>query len=1457
MAVYYYSTLTTDLCSSLRSSLSSQQFKGTDPEETLPLPSGETLNILTATWNVGEKGPPDNLEDWAPAGAHDIYAIGFQECDKKRKWFKALQDHLCGEHARNKLKSRLNAENKIQSMTAPNSHTNTSTHGRSEYVLLSLQSLWSIHLVIIVRSDLKQRITQLSSSTEATGIAHILGNKGGVATGFVIDKTTSLAFINCHLAARVTRLHTRQENYEEIVRGLRLNGLAHSSKPVRNMDFLHQFDHVFWFGDLNYRVDMGNHGTEKEYKKAVKLALNEDSRYKLQEFDQLRKQIHSKTVMCDFEEGAIDFPPTYRMNKGKKGYNNKKHQNPSYCDRVLWRSLPGAAPQLYQTVYSSATTLNQSDHRPILASFAMNTREPFVARGPIAADGAVHGPDLVICSVTSLKYTVADDTSNPKAKRSQKFDGYAGPSVVSFYSTIFQEGYSSAPANIKNPAAASAFKKKMSKSTKLVDHGSESDFTRDSSKGDNSSSNERPTWMWDNRDLEDMFPIMSDCEWIATQSITAVVRRGTYAEAPIMGQCEIPLSAAFQELIRREQEGNKNDSERKSMLGDEDDDDAYSSTMAGRTSMGTRSSDVEDDSKAAGAKFKANVLRYGKFVGSMTGRIEITFVPGINPEEDEAEVADKLVTLKRNILGLREKRIERIAVAKEAPAPEKVVKVKAKKNVVLHEEEKKVEEVATNKVEEQQAPQICPEVPSGLEYPPVDEPVFLRIGGKANVHMESKNDSDNEDDEDDVGEEEEDSGPEVWLEDDEVVCKSGKRWEKEDFVCQQTGDNLVTSDFILKDGEPYSRVGYLQKFALDSLCAHCMKQTKKTQNCLKALGFMWHAEHLKCAHSGNALPISEQFLVKNKLPYQEESYLELFHTCPKCLGIVPIGADTAGGVSALNQIWHRDCFNCDSCGKDFPDGKFFSRENKDDGRGKMPYCEKCYKKNFMPRCMACKDHVLLEVDDVIQACGGYWHPEHFKCAATGLLLGDDYISQDSLPYSVDGYFEKFGERCTKCGDVMKEEIVHVLGQKWHPECFVCTSSGTPIPKNEDGSYVYYAHELMPYCEGEYAKLFGETCARCKQAIVSGGVEALGEHWHEDCLICQTCTRPLTELAKGKPIYQGPEDGMPYCFSCYGRKHGDVCAACRFPINPGEVPVEALGKVFHKQHFCCVKCHKCLYDENDNPLEFFSHESFPFCRDCYLDWVCMRCLGCGNPIRPEDDVLTLQDGKGNNSVYHRSCHRCFITDKIFEEKDTIYLNDGVPYSEVAYKEVFAEYMCAGCGDGILGARQVALDKSWHPGCINCLSCEEALATNEIFIRQEPGMEGGKWPCCQDHMMCKYVDLSEKGRKKLKGEAFSDWNERQAKARNLNEDKKVARDSMLKERSASESSRSEAVRSTLASPFAGFERQMREAMGIKARRNSIERSSTSSVSGGKGTKGGEGEMLEGGRQMKSRKGNRNGM
>ena len=51
------------------------------------------------------------------------------------------------------------------------------------------------------------------------------------------------------------RLTHRSANYAEIMRNLNIGNRKISQ-------FLHQFDHVFWLGDLNYRIDMGNHGTE-------------------------------------------------------------------------------------------------------------------------------------------------------------------------------------------------------------------------------------------------------------------------------------------------------------------------------------------------------------------------------------------------------------------------------------------------------------------------------------------------------------------------------------------------------------------------------------------------------------------------------------------------------------------------------------------------------------------------------------------------------------------------------------------------------------------------------------------------------------------------------------------------------------------------------------------------------------------------------------------------------------------------------------------------------------------------------------------------------------------------------------------------------------------------------------------------------------------------------------------
>jgi hypothetical protein len=42
-------------------------------------------------------------------------------------------------------------------------------------------------------------------------------------------------------------------------------------------------------------------------------------------------------VFAEFEEGKINFPPTYKFKVGGQEYDAEKVRTPSWCDRILWR----------------------------------------------------------------------------------------------------------------------------------------------------------------------------------------------------------------------------------------------------------------------------------------------------------------------------------------------------------------------------------------------------------------------------------------------------------------------------------------------------------------------------------------------------------------------------------------------------------------------------------------------------------------------------------------------------------------------------------------------------------------------------------------------------------------------------------------------------------------------------------------------------------------------------------------------------------------------------------------------------------------------------------------------------------------------------------------------------------------------------------------------------------------
>jgi len=149
--------------------------------------------------------------------------------------------------------------------------------------------------------------------------------------------------------------------------------------PSGRLDLANRFQHFFWMGDLNYRVDLDRSKVLEHVQKCewAELMLA----------DQLRAQQQSGAALSDFREGTITFAPTFKHVPGaevepgtiNRPYETKKMRVPSYCDRVLWRSWPGSRKRVSLLDYNAVTACTTSDHTPVRAIFDLDISTPRVA----------------------------------------------------------------------------------------------------------------------------------------------------------------------------------------------------------------------------------------------------------------------------------------------------------------------------------------------------------------------------------------------------------------------------------------------------------------------------------------------------------------------------------------------------------------------------------------------------------------------------------------------------------------------------------------------------------------------------------------------------------------------------------------------------------------------------------------------------------------------------------------------------------------------------------------------------------------------------------------------------------------------------------------------------------------------------------------------------------------------
>ncbi|KAI9144862.1 Endonuclease/exonuclease/phosphatase [Paraphysoderma sedebokerense] len=321
----------------------------------------KNLSVFIGTWNVQGKPPPTSLNPFIPFSynsaslkspqhpAPHILIIGTQENVRRDDWLRSISQSLA-----------------------------------KEYELLEMESLGGLWISVWVCNRLRPSVKKYESSSVATGIGNVIPNKGGIGIAMQIAEKSFL-FINSHLSAHQGNVRLRNEEYKRIESELKFPSFGHQVGYVST-----HFDYVFWFGDLNYRID----GTRR----LVDKCINEKRMEVLLANDQLRVEKAKGNAFTGYQEHDINFLPTYKFKvsaenpKSKpphsstrerlkmrnkvgiapapsSGYAINPPRIPSFTDRILYRFRPSDTNYITPISYESHPEMLISDHKPVSAVY--------------------------------------------------------------------------------------------------------------------------------------------------------------------------------------------------------------------------------------------------------------------------------------------------------------------------------------------------------------------------------------------------------------------------------------------------------------------------------------------------------------------------------------------------------------------------------------------------------------------------------------------------------------------------------------------------------------------------------------------------------------------------------------------------------------------------------------------------------------------------------------------------------------------------------------------------------------------------------------------------------------------------------------------------------------------------------------------------------------------------------
>ena len=232
------------------------------------------------------------------------------------------------------------------------------------YNLLIKERMMGCYTAVYVWRGCADFVRGASAHAVSSGLlAGRMGNKGGVGISVMLG-TTRLLFINAHLAAHANRIDARIANIEKIKAELNVNTFLPPDHPqLDKRDITKNFDHCFWCGDLNFRVDIS--------RKHADSLLQQQSYDDALEFDQLRKVLRDGHAFDGFREAPIDFPPTYKYDLQRAEKQRLRH-HPSMLLRKGAASVQ--ASELPKKASSSSLSSAVEKRRPMWRRFLRRFR---------------------------------------------------------------------------------------------------------------------------------------------------------------------------------------------------------------------------------------------------------------------------------------------------------------------------------------------------------------------------------------------------------------------------------------------------------------------------------------------------------------------------------------------------------------------------------------------------------------------------------------------------------------------------------------------------------------------------------------------------------------------------------------------------------------------------------------------------------------------------------------------------------------------------------------------------------------------------------------------------------------------------------------------------------------------------------------------------------------------------